>query len=442
MSDRRQLDPRNRRVEGFNRARLKLEVRRGLQPSIVVVAGTIVALLGFGYMLTKVAPTLLTSTYEARIAVDDASNVVAGVNEVRFKGIPVGSVRKVAIDDDQAVIEVKIRKKYGRIYKDARLQLRPNTALNDMYLDIVDRGTPGAGVLEGDTPLPQSHTETPVSVDDVLNMFQPSQRLRLRTLLDELGHGLEDRGTSLQATFVQLAPFVQAAGEIANQLGERGPMVARLVHNTSVLTKELGDRQVQLRTLLTQGGATLKTLQAGSADLDATLHELPLTMQSLRTSFGAVQGTLGDVDDAVRALYPVADDLPESLSALRDLSETAAPAVSALRAPVSDLVPFAQAIQPLSANLDRATTALAPQIDTVNKVTLDLKKCKEGFQNFFQWNASISKFGDIRGPIPRGNVVFGATSSAVLNDPGEYFPEACSPGKPIGGRVPQPKDFH
>jgi hypothetical protein len=82
-----------------------------------------------------------------------------------------------------------------------------------------------------------------------------------------------------------------------------------------------------------------------------------------------------------------------------------------------------------------------PQIDTVDKVTKDLAGCKKGIQGFFQWNTSISKFGDARGPIPRGNVVLGAQSSSVVNDPNEYAPQACTPGKAIGGRPATAKDM-
>jgi hypothetical protein len=85
---------------------------------------------------------------------------------------------------------------------------------------------------------------------------------------------------------------------------------------------------------------------------------------------------------------------------------------------------------------------LAPQVDTVDKVTTDLALCKTGVQNFFQWNASMAKFGDIRGPIPRGNLVLGGSSSSVIPDPGEVANQGCTPGKLIGGRVPRPEDMH
>jgi phospholipid/cholesterol/gamma-HCH transport system substrate-binding protein len=290
--------------------------------------------------------------------------------------------------------------------------------------------------------VPATQTHVPVNISDVLNTFGPSTRIRLRQLLDGLGNGLKDRGRSLRQIFVEATPFIQTAGEIAAQVRQRAPLVRRLVHNTSVLTTQLGANQRELRTLVEDGAATLGTLQNGSADLDATLRELPPTLDRATSSLAAVRDVLPSVDTAVRSLYPVADRLSTSLASLRELGTAANPAIRDLQRPVQQLVPLARALRPVSAQLGTGLTRLAPQIDTVDKVTRDLAGCKKGIQGFFQWNASISKFGDARGPIPRGNVVMGAQSSSVLNDPNEYAPQACTPGKVMGGRVAADKDKH
>ena len=433
---------RQRRTERINRARVELELRRGAWPAVVVLAFMAMALGLAAYILSNVAPNALSKTYEVSFYVSDVTAVQPGVNEVRFKGVPAGTIKSVDVRGDRPVLKVEMRRKYGRIYRDARAQLRPNTALQDMFLDIVDRGTPRAGVASADEPLLETQTQLPVNVSEVLNMFEHSQRVRLATLLDDLGNGMSDRGRSLRALFVELVPFVDAAGRVSRALASREPQVRRLVHNTSVLTRELALREGSLRKLVSQGSAALGAVQASSGDLDATLAELPLVLGAIDRSFATTRGVLGDVDGALRALRPVVDELPSSLDGLLGLSRDLTPAVAALRRPVGDLVPLARELRPLSRDLDRAVGALSPQVDTVDKVVRDLADCKTGVQGFFQWNASISKFGDSRGPIPRGNVVFGAQSSSLLNDPQEYAPQACTPGRVIGGRVPLEKDKH
>lgn len=435
-------DPRDRITNRVNRARLELEVRRSRRPALAVVACAVIGLLFMGYVIRHVSRTALRSTYEARFSLNDATGIVPGLHEVRFKGVPVGTITKLGFRDRRPVVTVKVKSGLGPLYRGVRAQLRPNTALQDMYLDIIDRGSAAQGRLGDGEVVPASQTALPVNVDDVLDVLKPSGRSSVRTMLNELGNGVQGRGRQLESVLVEAVPLLDVAGRISANLRARAPQVRRLVHNTAVLTHELGQRQNQLRTLVREGSATFGTLQAGSSDLDATLRGLPPTLAAIDSSFAAVRGVLGDVNGAVTSLQPVARRLDASLTSLRELNDAAGPAVDALGRPVRRLVPLAQTLQPLSANLATAIEQLQPQIDTVNKVTRGLAACKKGFQGFFQWNASMSKFGDSRGGVPRGNVVVGAQSSSVLNDPNEYAPQACVPGKPMGGRAVEEKDKH
>jgi virulence factor Mce-like protein len=435
------IEVRDALTDGINKARIKLELRRGAWPAVTVLVGALGALAGAAYIATHISRTLLTKTAEVRFVVRDATGVVPGSDDVRFKGIPIGSITDVKFQGHDVVVTAKVQEKY-RFYRDARAQLRPNTALQDMFIDIVDRGHPAAGRADAGHPLGSSRVDTSVNIDDVLNVFQPNTRQSFRMLLDQLGNGLHDRGARLRTAFVELTPLLQVAARIANQVAERGPITQRLIHNTAVLTDELARRDRELRTLVHNGALTLTTLQNGASDLNATLHELPPTLAGMDSSFAAFQGVVGDVDRAVVALRPLARGLPVALAALRRLNTTAAPAVRALMTPVGRLVPFARALVPLSSNLRRAVDTLAPQAHTIDHATKDLVLCKKGVQGFFQWDASMSKYGDVRGPVPRGNVVFGAQSSGVLADPNEYAPQACTPGQAIGGRVPRPEDKH
>ena len=436
------IEVRDRRSDRINRARLSLELSRAVRPTIVVLAGAAIGLACAAFIVLHVSRTLLSSTYQARFAVDNATGVIAGLDEVRFKGIPAGTITGVQLSGGHPVLTARIQQQYGPIYQNARAVLRPNTALQDMYLDIVDRGNPAAGRVSAAQALPSSQTQTSVSIDDVLNVFRANERLRLRALLDNLGNGLRDRGAALRTAFVELAPLLQVAGRISQQLAIRAPLTQQLVHNTALLTTELGRRQQQLRALINEGSSTLTTLQSGSSDLAATLHELPPTLGAIDSSFTAVRGVLPNVNAAVAGLYPVAGQLPTALAALRRLSASAMPAVQALRGPVGSLVPLAQGLVPLSSNLSAAISTLAPQVATIDHTTADLAACKKGVQGFFQWNASISKFGDVRGPVPRGNVVLGGGSNSSINAPNEYTPKACTAGYPIGGRLPTAADQH
>ncbi|MCW3010709.1 MAG: MCE-family protein Mce6D [Solirubrobacterales bacterium] len=437
---RRLAEPRDRITTRVNRDRLQLEAKRGARPFVVVVVGVVIGLLVAVYIATNVSRTLLSKNQELAFAVEDATGVVEGANEVRLKGIAIGTITRVETQGSQAVLLARVQKRYGDVFRDARAELRPNTALQDMYLDVVDRGTAKAGKLDADTPLAPSRTAVPVSVNEVLGVFSTPVRVRLRTLLDELGGGMEGNGARLRTAFQQAAPFIDQLGQVTKQLADREPMVAQLVTNTGILTEALAERQTSLDRLVTQGSRTLTTLKDGRGDLAATLEALPPTLDAVDTTFTAVRGVLGDVDTAVRALGPVSDELPGSLDALLRLNRSAAPAVAALQAPVKRLVPLSASLRPLSSDLSRVVRSLQPQVDTVDKVTGNLAGCRKGVVGFFQWNASISKLGDSNAGYPRGNLTAGAQSTGVLSDPSEFAPAACTPGRPIGGRPARPGD--
>lgn len=434
------INPREHRSERVNLARFKLEAKRGIGPGITVLIAVAATILMGAFVISKVSRTLFKPTQEIRFEVKDATALVPGIHEVRFRGIPAGTVTKVE-NGKTPIITVKLQKKYGQVYKDAKAELRPITALQDLNLDIVDPGKPAAGKASYDQPLPTSQTATSVRIDQVLNAFRPDTRAQLRSLIDNLGNGLTDNGARLKEAFVELAPLLRVAGNATEQLGRREDLTTSLVRDTALVTDELGTRDGQLRTLVKDLGDTVASLRDGSGDLDATLRSLPPTVTSVDSSFTALRGALDDVDGAVDRLGPVADRLPSSLEDLERVSDSARPALDALRTPVRKLVPLTGVLPQASTDLQRAVAILRPLTPTVlNKVTTDLVNCEKGVNGFFQWDASMTKFGDVHGLSPRGNLSVGASSSGLIKGPGYGPNPSCVPGGPIGGRPVRESD--
>jgi virulence factor Mce-like protein len=432
-------DIRERLTDGLSRERVAIELKRSIAPAIVTLVGGLLGLAAFGFIVAKTSGSSFHEQTTLRFAVSDATAVVpAGRDEVRFHGIPAGTITKVQLEEHQPVLTVKLRASMGPIYRNARAQLRPNTALQDMYLDIVDRGTPSAGRAQAGDPLPASRTATSVNVAEVLQTFDPDTRAHLSTVLRDLGQGLGGRGDELRQAFVEVTPFLRVAGGLSRQLATRSASTRRLVTNTASLTAALGRRDKQLRRLVDEGGATLDTLAAGSPDLNATLLRLPPTLQRLDSSFTAVRGVLGDVDHAVDALRPVAGELPGALPAVRRLADHAGPAVRALQRPVQQLQPLARDLQPLAQDLSTGLAALQPQVGDLDHVTRSVAGCKVPLQRFFQWTPSVFKMGDAKGVGPRADVTLAVESAGIARDPRLFAGKSCAPGKQLGG-VPAPR---
>lgn len=429
------IEVRERVTERINRQRLKLEARRSGRPVVVIAIGLLIAFACWSVIFKNVGRQVYSSTNTVSFAVGDAAGVIpSGRQEARFKGVPAGVIDEVELVGGRPVITVKLYAEFGDIYRDARAALRPNTALEDMYLDILDRGSPSAGIATADEPLAPSQTRIGVQPEDVLDTFSPDVRANVSSALRELGGGLDGRGELLRASLVELRPFLDVATRLADQLRRRGRLMRRLVHDTAELTGELARRERALRRLTTEGGATLRTLEASGTNLDATLAELPSTLAAVDSSFGAVRRVLPEVDRALTALRPVVDELPQGLRAIRDLNGTARPAVRALQRPVRSLVPLTDVLRPLSADLRQAITRLRPQVGAIDHATESVAGCSTALQGFFQWTPSVVKWGDARGLSIRGDVVVSASSGGgAVADPMQIVGPSCAPGTAIGG---------
>jgi phospholipid/cholesterol/gamma-HCH transport system substrate-binding protein len=418
-----------------NRARVALEVKRSLRSLAAVVVGLALALAGLAYIASRIpGHGGLTKSEPVQYTVADATGVVAGRDEVRVSGIPAGTITQVKLQGGHAILTAAIDRKYAPIYRDARAQLRPNTPLQDMYLDIVDRGTPAGGRAPAGRPLPEPQTSSSVSIADVLQMFNADTRARLRTTLAEFGAGVDGEGAAVRNAFVSLTPLLDAARRLTVQVSRRTALTRRLTANTATLTEELGRRQVQLRRLVSDAGTTLAAVQDGRHGLDATLRELPPTLTTLADATSALGVALPDVDTAVRRLQPVADRLPGSLASLRRLSDTARPALDALRPAVEDVSPLISELRPASANLARAVHELQPQAGAIDHVTTTLGRCTFVLQRFFQWTQSVFATGDARGVAPRGDAAVSLDSTGLpLDAATRKYPSNCGGGTTLGG---------
>lgn len=429
------VDVRDRITERVNRARLALEIKRGAAPLVMVLIGVGLGAVCAIYVLANVAKTVYAPSSTFKVEVGDGRGIISGGRqELRYKGIQAGSIGDIKLEDGQAVATVKLYEEFGTVYRDARVALRPNTALEDMYLDILDRGTKSAGPATLSDPIVARQVEASVQPEDVLNALQPDVREQMATMLRELGNGLDDRGDDLRTAFANVAPFVQGAHRLTLQLAERKRLVGQLIGDTATLTGELGRRDGMLRRFVSNAGVTLRALEERAPELDATIAELPPALARIDSSFAALRSVLPEVNGAVDGLVPVAERLPGSLAGLRRLAGSLQPAVSELRKPVRRLVPLASALRPVSSSLRAATARLRPQTGKIDHVTDSLAGCSVALQGFFQWTASLVKIGDaINGPPGRGDLNVGLDSATAVADPNSFVAASCAPGAPIAG---------
>lgn len=414
----------------IDRERLALEMRRASGPSMALLALIIASVICTAIIFQNDGITLpWDSTYTRQIALDNAKGIVPKRQTVRIAGVTVGRIEAIGLVHGSPVATISIDEKYAPLYRNAQLRLRPETPLDDMYLDIVNRGTPSAGALPAAQVLPAQRTQIPVDISSVLDVFNADTRSRVQASIDALGEGLGAQGESFKQALVDLAPFLAAAKQLTLQTALRQTETARLIHNFSLVTGELGRRDVAVRQLVSSGAAALSELGSHEGSVQAVINQLPPTMRQLESTFATVQSAADHLDPAFDALRPVAVALPSGLAGLTRFGAAAEPALAKLRAPLPGLDRLMQVLRPTAAGLRESFTSLAPVPAQLDRLTRLVVPCEPALAKFFQNTISVGKFQSDLSVILRGETVTGLSSGGgVVND--QTAAPSCAPGGP------------
>lgn len=404
--------------------RLILELRRAAVPfALLCGLGVLAGIAGWVIFKNQSYQRPWKSYYDVKLQVDDAKGIVAGKQEVRISGVKVGIIKKSQLIDGKPVLTLAFEKKYAPLYRDAKLQIRPVTPLQDMFVNVESRGTPAAGKLAENATLPASATVTPVDVSRVLQTFDADTRTRLGTLLNQMSPALKDNGAQLRDSFVALAPFLTQAHRLTSVLADRRTVLKRAVSNFQALTTSLATRDRQLTRLVDNGESTLSELAARSVPFNRLLAALPGTLSALQGSMQTLGVAQKDLDPALTDLRPVAAKLDTSLRSLQQLGVEMRPAVRALRPAVNGLKPLARDLRPTAAALATSFGRLNGQAGSYDTLTRELVPCESAVADFFGNTPSVLKFSNAAGAYPRGDLtvdrdtVGGGTANRLVRTP-------------------------
>lgn len=416
----------------IDRQRLQLEVRRAGRPALALLVLTAVSIVCALVIFNNNGVTLpWNSTYERQIALDNAKGIVPQKQTVRLAGITVGRIEALKLEHGVPVATISIAPQYGPLYRNAQLRLRPETPLDDMYVDIITRGTPSAGQLPANEILPAQRTQVPVDISSVLNVFNADIRTRVKQSIDELGVGLGPEGSSFKQALVELAPFLAAAKRLTYETAIRQTETARLIHNFGLVTAELGRRDVEVRQLVASGASTLSELGNSESSVQAVINQLPPTMRELESAFTTVRATADHLDPAFDALQPVAAAMPAGLRGLAKFGTAAEPAFAKLLRPLPSLNRLVEALRPTASGLRSSLSALTPVPAQLNYITSLVVPCEPALAKFFQNTISLGKFQTPYSVVLRGETVVGLSSGGgVIKDADQTAAKSCAPGGP------------
>ena len=323
-------------------------IRKHLRDFIAVAALLVIGLLVTYYILQQQRvriPVLEETPFELRADFETAQAVVPGQGQtIRVAGVRVGDVSDVEVEDGHGVVTFEIDRKYLPIYRNAKVLMRPTTALKDMFFEL-DPGTKSAGAFEEGDTIPTSNTAPDVNLDEILAALDSDTQAYLRLLLVGAGKGLEGRDRDLARLLGGIGPINHDLARLNRMVAERRDNLADLIHNLNLLTTRVGRSDDDLAALVSSANGALGAIAEQDPNVQRAVALLPSTLTQARATFGDTARFAKVLGPAFDDLRPFARHLDEANAGVRELATDATPVlrdeirpfVRTARKPVDDL---------------------------------------------------------------------------------------------------------
>lgn len=424
---------------------MRTAIRKHLPDFLAILGLLIVAVAVSSVILGKQrltlpgwVPVIGQSFFHMNAEMSTAQAVTPGQGQtVNIAGVEVGEITSVNLKDGKAIVGMKIKPKYDRIYKDATILLRPKTGLKDMVAELTP-GHEAAGRLPDGGTIPISQTLPDVNLDEILSSLDADTRDYLLLLLNDGAQGLgsEAKGRDLARAIRRIEPTARYSRQINEQLETRRQNIARVVHNFSLLTDALGQKDTQLADFVQNSNAVFSTLAGQDASLRGILNRLPGTLKTTRTTLGKVKTMADQLGPTLDDLQPAARALGPSLRQTRPFLRQSTPVIkNEIRPFTRAALPTVRELRPAMRDLAAATPDLTASFKVVNRLLNEIAYNPPGKQDegFLFWQAWVNHAGDslfssqdAHGPIRRGLIVLSCQTAQVLNSVTQANPQLAT----------------
>jgi phospholipid/cholesterol/gamma-HCH transport system substrate-binding protein len=265
------------------------------------LAAAAAALVALGIALGVVLGTGSSDPYMVRAIFDDAANLTIG-EQVKIAGVPVGSVEAIEptwhtpTGQAKAAVVMSItREGFQDFRADASCTIRPQSLLGEKYVDcvptqphppgaqpapplkVIPAGQEGAG----DRLLPLQNTSSPVDPDLPTDINHLPERERLRIILNELGAGLEGRGSDLHEVILRANPALRETNKVLRILANENRVLAKLAVDSDRALAPLAEVRGKVADFLVQSNTLASASARHSAALERNLRDFPPFLEQL-----------------------------------------------------------------------------------------------------------------------------------------------------------------
>lgn len=314
-----------------------------------------------------------------RAAFESAVQVVPG-QAVRMAGRQVGSVRKVALADGEAVLDLRIDDSAWPLHRGtvARLRYGAAAAYALRFVELAP-GPKSAPTLRDGGILTSASTVTPVEFDQIYRIFGPRARRSLQGVLANGSAVLSGRSRHLARGVVEGSAGLQGTADLLGDVGRDPHALSMLVSAGHRTASALRRRDPQLRATVTNAAGTFDELARHAHAQQRALERLPAAFDSSRQSLARLDSSLGGLQALVDDLRPGAAELRRIVPAMRrtltTLRRTAPLATQTLRSgarSAPSIGRFLGAGTPFMPQLGAAFERLAPMLACIRPYAPEL----------------------------------------------------------------------
>lgn len=273
------------------------------RPWVVIAAAGAVAFT-LWVIGTRKEPHHIKASFQA------ASSIRSGL-DVQIAGVDVGKVSGVEYRDGHAIVTLGIEDGAWPLHHGTRAILRFGTTVGNGTRRVdLEPGPAKNPAIPEDGLIATKDTITPVEFDDVFNTLDAKTRTRVSRLAKRSSGALRGTAPALRSGLRGTPRATEAAAGLLSDLARDQAALDGLVVGAQRVTRTLAPRRAEISDLVSVAAATFQTLGSRSAQLRATIGELPQTLTQARSTLARLDGSAARATTLLRTLQPGAARLP------------------------------------------------------------------------------------------------------------------------------------
>lgn len=379
------------------KARKQAAARKAVRIGVVTVALAVLATV-FAVTaqngLPDYLPGVQRSTVQAAFA--DSGALRVG-DDVRIANVRAGFVDSIEMVEGKALVTLKLE--HGvKVYRDARAAIDARSSLGQKFVEL-SPGTSTSPALADAAVIPEEQTQSPVELDQLLDIFDEKTRASAGSALRELGGGAGGRGDDLHDGLAASPRLLDDLGKISAALAtDDGEDLTSLLKAAASLAGSLEAQSGQIADDVEQLSATVDAVAADNgAPLRSAIDKAPDGLTSAREALRSLDRPLDALSVAGTRLRPAARALGVATPELRGLLRDAVPPLRKIPAVAPQASTAFEALTPAIIAARTTAAGLAEALNSLAPVVAALAPFSSEASDFFTYAANALRHGDAAG---------------------------------------------